>query len=127
MAAAVIGVGDDHHGLAGCGAQQECCDAMDAGVDGAGEYRILAVGRALERDHLDGVTGGSKFLIEIGRNAVDKLQGPNLENFILGMNFRGERDRNCCDEDGQCKLEGPGEHGNPLWMTARPAACGERA
>jgi hypothetical protein len=41
---------------------------------------------------------------------VDELQGSDLENFVLGMSRRGERDRDRCEEDEERKLEGPGEH-----------------
>jgi hypothetical protein len=113
--AAVVGVGDDHHRLAGCGPEQEGRDAVDAGVHRAGEHRILPVGWALERYDFDGEAGGDELLVEVGGDAVDELQGSDLEHLVLGMNLRGERDRHRCDEDGQRKLEGPGEHGKPPW------------
>jgi len=105
--------GHDQHRLARRGAEQERRDGVDAGVHRAGEHSVLAVGRALERNHLDGVTGGSELLVEVDGDAVDELQGSDLEHFILGVNLRGKRDRERRDEDGQRKLEGPGEHEEP--------------
>ena len=54
---------------------------------------------------------------------MDELQGSDLEHFILGVNLRGKADRKRRDEDGQRKLERPGEHEeNSLWMMGMPGS-----
>ncbi len=109
------------HRLAGGGAEQEGGDAVDAGIDRAGEHRVLAVGRALERDHLDRVAGRDELLVEIDRDAVDELERSDPQDLVLGLvlrlDRRGAGDRQRCNHDGQRKSDQPGkmsEHGNPL-------------
>ena len=94
------------------GAKQERGDAVDAGVDRAGQHRVLAVGRALERNDFDRVTGRRELLIEIRRDAVDELEGPDAENlFILGVAGHGDQEQ-----------DGGGDYGHGGANTAQGGA-----
>ena len=50
-------------------------------------HRILAVGRALERDDLDLVARRRELLVEIGRDAVDQLERADPETLSSALAF----------------------------------------
>ena len=122
--AAVVGVGDDHDRLAGGGAEQERGDAVDAGIDRAGEHRVLAVGRALERDDLHLVAGRDEFLVEIGRDAVDELERADLQDLVvLSLDLRRERRDSAATTTGSASLVSRASMVTPSGCRACPAAC----
>ena len=81
--AAIALRGEDHERLARGGAERRGSDAERAEIDRAGDDRVLAVGRALERNHLDLVAGGRELLVEVRRDAVDQLERADLDDFLL--------------------------------------------
>ena len=99
--AAVVGIGDDAHRLVGGGAEQERGDAVDAGIDRAGEHGVLAVGRAFERDDLDLVAGRNELLVVVDGDAVDELQRPDAQDLVLGLRLRRRQGEPGCGQARQ--------------------------
>ena len=64
-------------------------------------HRVLAVGRALERDDLDLVARGRELLVEVRRDAVDQLQRADLDDLFLGKTIgsqQAERETYDCNQ-----------------------------
>src|ERR1700730_4503947 len=100
--------------------------AVVEGVDGAGELRILAVGRTLEWIDLDRVARRDELLIEIGGDAVNELQRSDLEYLVFRSCLLRPRNGHCCEDNGYGEPGGSqedGEHENLIRLAhARPHA-----
>jgi hypothetical protein len=86
--AAVRGGRDDLDRLAGRSAKQERGDAVDAGIDGAGQHRILAVGRVFEGNDFDLIAGRRELLVEIGGDAMNEFQRAHPQHLVVRVSRR---------------------------------------
>ena len=110
--------------LVGGGAKKERGDAMDAGLDCAGEHRVLAVGRTFERHDLHLVAGRRELLVEVGGDAVDELERSDLQDLILGMAGAASVSDSAATRVGSASLIEPvASMETPCDCGACPAAC----
>src|SRR5262249_43414738 len=106
--ASVIGIGNNAHRLVGAGAKQERRDAMDAGIDGAAEDRVLAGGWAFERNDLHLVAGGDELLVVVDGDAVNELERPHPQHLVLSLRLgRGQDEPERGGEDKQQPWQRP--------------------